>query len=76
MLEIAVSDDRVRVEVSDAGDGFELTPREPGQETASGWGLHLVERLSDEWGIAGGTGTCVWFEMARAPSSRPPLRAV
>ena len=78
VLEISVSEDRLRVEICDAGEGFEPTPapRHAGQEAASGWGLHLVERLSDDWGIAAGTGTCVWFEMARAPSDRPSLRVV
>ena len=76
VLEVAVSDDRVRVEVCDAGEGFDRAPHRPRDDAASGWGLHLVERLSDEWGIARGTGTCVWFEMTRAVGSRPPLHVV
>ena len=76
MLEVAVSEDRVRVEVRDAGRRFERAPRPGGQDVASGWGLHLVERLSDDWGVASASGTCVWFEMSRATSGRPPLHVV
>jgi anti-sigma regulatory factor (Ser/Thr protein kinase) len=34
-------------------------------DVQSGWGLMLVERIADQWGIlAAPTGTCVWFEVA------------
>ncbi len=75
-LEVSVSSDRIRVEVRDAGDGFEQQPRSAGHDVASGWGLHLVERLSDAWGVGRGAGTTVWFEMSRAAAQRPSLRVV
>jgi hypothetical protein len=31
----------------------------------SGWGLYLVDRLADRWGIVTGDGTTVWFELTR-----------
>jgi anti-sigma regulatory factor (Ser/Thr protein kinase) len=53
---------RVRVEVTHPGVGFEHEPA-PGDGTG-GWGLLLVERIADRWGIASRVpGTCVWFEL-------------
>ena len=49
-LEVWCSDQVVRVAVSDRGAGFELAgPPTPGD--ASGWGLFMVDRLADRWGI-------------------------
>src|SRR5436190_20347709 len=50
-LHVSAEDDRVRVEVVDAGPGF--TPKEsvPSMYQDSGWGLFLVEQLSDRWGV-------------------------
>jgi signal transduction histidine kinase len=55
----------VRVEVADAGDGSGLkpVPREP--DYTGGWGLYMVEELASRWGVAGGRGTRVWFEIDR-----------
>jgi len=63
-LEITLAADTLRVEVIDAGEGFEPRPRTAGQSAASGWGLYLVDQLTDRWGVAtnGGT-TRVWFEL-------------
>ena len=63
-LEVWCSEQLVRVAVSDRGAGFELAgaPR-PGD--ASGWGLFMVDRLADRWGIETDGATCVWFELAR-----------
>ena len=55
----------VRVEVADAGKGFDktVTPSLPDQQ--SGWGLQIVERLSDRWGVGRepDVGSTVWFEI-------------
>jgi anti-sigma regulatory factor (Ser/Thr protein kinase) len=55
---------RVRVEVVDPGTGFtQIRARRPPSEPG-GWGLFLVERIADRWGVAReGSGTCVWFEI-------------
>jgi anti-sigma regulatory factor (Ser/Thr protein kinase) len=67
-LHVTVAGDMVRVEVSDAGRGFSPAPQAPGVERAGGWGLYLVDRLTDRWGVAREGLTRVWFEMdARAP---------
>jgi anti-sigma regulatory factor (Ser/Thr protein kinase) len=67
-LRVTVAGDMVRVEVSDAGRGFSPAPQAPAVERAGGWGLYLVDRLTDRWGVAREGLTRVWFEMdARAP---------
>jgi hypothetical protein len=50
--------------VHDPGTGFELRAPVPDPARASGWGLYLVEELSDRWGMDGlGPGTRIWFEL-------------
>jgi anti-sigma regulatory factor (Ser/Thr protein kinase) len=65
VLKVLVGRSMVLTEVSDEGPGFD--PAAAGQPgTESGWGLFLVERLSDRWGVKHGTGsTRVWFELPR-----------
>jgi len=55
---------RVRVEVADRGDGFVPTARARPATAVGGWGLHLVETLSDRWGVREGSSQ-VWFEIER-----------
>jgi integral membrane sensor domain MASE1/anti-sigma regulatory factor (Ser/Thr protein kinase) len=62
-LRAAVYADRLRVEVTDEGTGFEPTPRRPEPESRSGWGLYLVDQLSDRWGVSRTDGTGAWFEI-------------
>jgi hypothetical protein len=31
----------------------------------NGWGLYLVDRLADRWGVTSDVGTTVWFELDR-----------
>ena len=65
-LEAAVEPDLVRVCLSDAGDGFEPhTPRPPPNGTSGGYGLVLLDRLSDRWGVRREGGFSVWFEVQR-----------
>ena len=64
-LDVELADDgRLRVEVTDTGRGF--TPPTLSAGDDSGWGLFLVDRLSDRWGVNSDEGTCVWFEMSLA----------
>ena len=55
---------RVRVEVVDPGTRFtQVRPGSRGDESG-GWGLFLVDRIADSWGVARAlAGTCVWFEI-------------
>jgi anti-sigma regulatory factor (Ser/Thr protein kinase) len=66
-LRVRVYPDRVRIEVRDDGPGFTPHEREREQEIDSGWGLHLVREMADEWGVEPGVQNCVWFELARTP---------
>ncbi len=68
-LEVDVSDEKLRVEVTDRGRGFEPKAREPGQSKASGWGLYLVDHLADRWGVIRNHITRVWFEIDRPGTS-------
>lgn len=62
---VRMGDKCLRVEVVDAGKGFEktVTPSTPDQ--VSGWGLQIVEKLSDRWGVEPlpESGSSVWFEI-------------
>jgi anti-sigma regulatory factor (Ser/Thr protein kinase) len=65
-LNVVVGRGAVLVEVRDEGPGFEPVRRAEGQDEASGWGLFLVDRLSDRWGVAReDASTRVWFELKR-----------
>jgi anti-sigma regulatory factor (Ser/Thr protein kinase) len=55
----------VRVEVVDQGVGFIPKARDRPVTTAGGWGLHLVEELTDRWGVHEGS-THVWFEIGES----------
>lgn len=61
----------VRVEVADAGPGFDPEIHSPTIYQDSGWGLYLVGQVSDRWGVESGRPTCVWFELDRTDPSRP-----
>jgi PAS domain S-box-containing protein len=73
VLRIGLRDDVLRVEVTDEGGGFEPPPP-TGVLVAGGWGLVLVDRVADRWGVEGGAPTTVWFEIDRAArdGARPP----
>jgi anti-sigma regulatory factor (Ser/Thr protein kinase) len=65
-LDIDVDTDTVHVAVVDAGAGFDFTkifdePRDP----RGGWGLYLVDKVSDRWGIDASSPHSVWFEIDR-----------
>jgi anti-sigma regulatory factor (Ser/Thr protein kinase) len=64
-LKVRLLPDTVRVEVNDQGTGFQPTPRSAQSEDQSGWGLYLVSRLSDRWGVTSDGVTRVWFELDR-----------
>jgi anti-sigma regulatory factor (Ser/Thr protein kinase) len=54
----------VRVEVIDQGVGFVPVRRTRPVTDVGGWGLHLVQTLSNRWGVHEGS-THVWFEIDR-----------
>ncbi|HEY2601948.1 MAG TPA: ATP-binding protein [Thermoleophilaceae bacterium] len=64
-LAVLVSKQCIHVSVTDPGPGFEASPRSPDDDPGSGWGLFLVEQLSDRWGVEVNGSTQVWFELER-----------
>jgi anti-sigma regulatory factor (Ser/Thr protein kinase) len=49
--------------VSDEGRGFDRRPRRADSRRVGGHGLHIVGRVSEQWGLGEGA-TSVWFEIA------------
>ncbi len=65
-LRVTVKPAFVWTEVTDEGPGFDPSTTGTPRDDRTGWGLFLVERLSDRWGTArDGDGTRVWFELRR-----------
>jgi anti-sigma regulatory factor (Ser/Thr protein kinase) len=63
-LECRNGQGRIRVEVIDPGTDFDSPARPAKGPGNGGWGLFLLDRLAESWGIREGpAGTCVWFEM-------------
>jgi anti-sigma regulatory factor (Ser/Thr protein kinase) len=62
-LDVSIERGCIRVEVADPGPGF--VPRERDSDTSrpGGWGLYLVDRIADRWGIARNSMNRVWFEI-------------
>ena len=55
---------KLRAEVIDQGVGFVPVARDRPATEVGGWGLHLVQTLSDRWGVHEGS-THVWFVIER-----------
>ena len=55
---------KLRAEVIDHGAGFVPVPRDRPATDVGGWGLHLVQTLSNRWGVHEDS-THVWFEIER-----------
>ena len=68
-LEVELTDSVARVAVCDAGNGFDPEERDAGSPLDSHWGLHLVETLTDRWGVDCEPVTRVWFELDRVPAA-------
>jgi anti-sigma regulatory factor (Ser/Thr protein kinase) len=64
LLRVTKPPGRLRVEVHDRGPGFEMHKPKP-RGSSGGYGLFLVERMSDRWGVNREGNTYVWFELDR-----------
>ena len=66
-LDVEIYANSVRAIVTDHGPGFELTgkPR-PHLDRPGGWGLCLIDRMADRWGVDAREETTVWFELDRS----------
>lgn len=61
LMEVDVDERAVRVDIEDPGPGFDPAELdEPAPLGTSGFGLHIVERIADRWGVYRGRGR-VWF---------------
>jgi anti-sigma regulatory factor (Ser/Thr protein kinase) len=65
-LAIDLHADRLHVEVTDSGPGFEYRPRSLDAPLDGGWGLHFLATLSERWGAQGGR---VWFDLPLATAA-------
>ena len=59
---IEVEEGTIRIRVSDEGAGFEK-PRNPVANEDHGFGLAMVDRLADRWGVTHDGSNEVWFEI-------------
>ena len=67
-LELSADDGLVRGEIVDQGTGFAPVARGHDPDRVGGWGLHLVDHLSERWGTHEGS-THVWFEISQEPKA-------
>ena len=66
-LSVAVGETAVLTEVADTGPGFDPHCVTRSGDEDTGWGLFLVQRLADRWGVRhDGPSKRVWFELRRA----------
>ena len=66
-LAVKVGSESVRVEIANPGSHFEPVQRDGEVDPDAGWGLFLVDRLSDAWGVVEEPGRQrVWFEVRRS----------
>ena len=65
-VRLEVKSDLLRLEVHDDGAGFvpEIAPSDDG---CGGYGLYIVDRLADRWGVERDAGGVIWLELDRAP---------
>jgi anti-sigma regulatory factor (Ser/Thr protein kinase) len=62
-VELDRRDDVLHVEVRDGGRGPDGAAGERDPDRAGGWGLQLVERIADDWGLEVAGGTRAWFDV-------------
>jgi anti-sigma regulatory factor (Ser/Thr protein kinase) len=66
-LSVAVGKSAVLTEVADTGPGVDPQCVEQAGNDDTGWGLFLVQRLANSWGVThDGRSKRVWFELLRA----------
>jgi serine/threonine-protein kinase RsbW len=74
LITVTLTQGHLLAEVHDESDSL---PVRRGAGESGGWGLGLIDRLSNRWGVDndGGDGKTVWFEMDDAdPDERPPTQ--
>jgi anti-sigma regulatory factor (Ser/Thr protein kinase) len=77
-LRITIYPDRVRIEVTDPGSGFDVGNLPPRPRDFGGHGLVVVDGLSSRWGTTRQRpegGFCVWFELDAGARATEQLAA-
>jgi anti-sigma regulatory factor (Ser/Thr protein kinase) len=63
-LSVEASAVSVSGRVCDPGPGFRKPSKlGPRPDFSGGWGLPIVDRISDRWGVDRNSYACVWFEI-------------
>ncbi|HEV2999919.1 MAG TPA: ATP-binding protein [Solirubrobacteraceae bacterium] len=63
-VRLDIRPDALRLEVHDEGGGFD--PRiAPSADGTGGYGLYIVDRLADRWGVESAGGSVIWLEVDR-----------
>ena len=78
-LTVCRSERLVRAQISEPCDDVVMAT--PSTMTAGDWGMFIVDRVADRWGVDHGAGTLVWCEIdlaqdgrsRGAPAAHPPL---
>jgi anti-sigma regulatory factor (Ser/Thr protein kinase) len=70
-LTVSITRETLRAEVYDGGNPFEPVAEVPQHPTGRGWGLVMVDRIADRWGVEGDGGKYVWFEIDRPQHASP-----
>lgn len=66
VFEVELYANAVRLVVTDRGPGFRPEPNpQPHPDRPGGWGLCLIDRLADRWGVDANGETSVWCELDR-----------
>jgi serine/threonine-protein kinase RsbW len=80
IVRVSLGRTTVRLEVEDCGRGGVIAPRPPDLDGGGGFGLQLVQTLSERWGLerAAHGATIVWAQLPRtaltAPADSPRAR--
>jgi hypothetical protein len=76
-LRVDVSDECVRVEIADDGDGDRAGADGDGAPAprVDSYSRRILERLADRWGVEGNDRAAIWFELDRGPGVRAFGRA-
>jgi serine/threonine-protein kinase RsbW len=71
VFRLELSQDAIRLEVEDPGGRGAVAPRSPDLDGGGGFGLNLVQQLSERWGVERVTtgGTRVWAQIALGSSA-------
>jgi serine/threonine-protein kinase RsbW len=73
IVRVQLTSTMVRIEVEDSGRGGVIAPRPPDLESGGGFGLNVVQALSERWGLerVAASKTRVWAQLRCGPLIAP-----